>query len=74
LYERYKRLKREDNPPRVNEPILKSVNRNQSRYRSDFNKVTKKRVIEGVIWSEILGPPRSKRPHSSQGQYSRNTK
>ncbi|MBE4908025.1 hypothetical protein IMZ08_08165 [Bacillus luteolus] len=27
--------------------------------------ISRKRAVEGVIWAEILGPPRSKRPHST---------
>jgi len=30
--------------------------------------VSKKQVVQGVIWSEILGPPRSKNPYHSQRQ------
>lgn len=28
--------------------------------------ISKKHAAEGVIWSEILGPPRSKKPHYSR--------
>lgn len=30
--------------------------------------ISRKRAVEGVIWAEILGPPRSKRPHSTYNQ------
>lgn len=30
-----------------------------------FTSTSKQTLVNGVIWSEILGPPRSKRPHSS---------
>lgn len=30
--------------------------------------VSKKQVVQGVIWSEILGPPRSKNPYHSRTQ------
>ncbi|QOR65577.1 hypothetical protein IM538_17455 [Cytobacillus suaedae] len=30
--------------------------------------ISRKRAVEGVIWAEILGPPRSKRPHGTYSQ------
>ncbi len=30
----------------------------------NMKKITKKKVVEGVIWGEILGPPRARKKHS----------
>lgn len=30
-----------------------------------FKNISKKRAVEGIIWSEVLGPPRAKKPFSS---------
>ena len=68
-YERYNKLNKEDNP-RGKKSSPKQVNRISTQYQP-MKRVTKKRAVEGIIWSEILGPPRSKRPHSSRGRYLR---
>jgi hypothetical protein len=31
--------------------------------------ISRKRAVEGVIWAEILGPPRSRRPHATYNQF-----
>jgi hypothetical protein len=28
--------------------------------------ITKKELVQGILWAEILGPPRAKKPYRSQ--------
>ncbi|EGL82659.1 hypothetical protein CathTA2_1815 [Caldalkalibacillus thermarum TA2.A1] len=37
----------------------------------DFKKMTDKSVVQGYIWSEIFGKPRSKQPHPLYARYRR---
>ncbi|WP_371018235.1 hypothetical protein [Pseudalkalibacillus sp. JSM 102089] len=38
----------------------------QTSYKNDKHlSINKKNVRDGIIWSEILGPPRSRKPHPS---------
>ncbi|GLB58251.1 hypothetical protein [Cytobacillus sp. NCCP-133] len=46
------------------EPAEKPVDRPQARIQGQFAP-QKKALVDGIIWSEILGPPRAKGPHRS---------
>lgn len=53
---------RETKKERVNKLdtyLDESIKENFTAYKPEANQ-----VAQGIIWSEILGPPRSKRPHS----------
>lgn len=42
---------------------------NKKQLKKMKSKVNNDKVIQGLIWSEILSEPRSKRPHSSKNKY-----
>lgn len=44
-------------------PIYKGDIAAQSEVQLDFSRITKEEAIKGVVWSEILGKPRSKGSH-----------
>ncbi|WP_078379651.1 hypothetical protein [Sutcliffiella halmapala] len=47
-----------------NSPILKQeLQLSEGKVVNDKYKINPKRVVEGVMWSEILGQPRSRNPH-----------
>ncbi|MDQ0231594.1 hypothetical protein [Metabacillus malikii] len=51
---------REQRNVQKRQETVPKVDRHVSR---DFLSINKKKAAEGVIWSEILGPPRAKAPH-----------
>ncbi|WLD92125.1 hypothetical protein [Alkalihalobacillus sp. AL-G] len=50
----------EDTNKRVRKPNVKRTQKARGKLVPDPD-----RVAQGVIWSEVLGPPRSKKPHST---------
>ncbi|MDQ0224823.1 hypothetical protein [Metabacillus niabensis] len=46
----------------------KQVKQNPSPVRDNRLIVDRRNAIQGVIWSEILGPPRSKNPHYTRNK------
>ena len=56
-------------------PLQQEVEKEEiQQYREEkqlppFKKVNKQEVVNGIIWSEILGPPRAKKPHLITMQY-----
>jgi len=52
-------------------PVTKPVQKKQTLLSANSDNVmstqsiNKDQLVQGIIWSEILGPPRSKKPHSS---------
>ncbi|WLR60588.1 hypothetical protein [Guptibacillus hwajinpoensis] len=59
------RMAKRENRYSENE-IKVQKNVKQISYKNDKNlSINKKNVRDGIIWSEILGPPRSKKPHPS---------
>lgn len=55
--------KLEEDLQKVSSPqmVENIVNRKLTR-QTYFHKITKDDVVRGVVWSEVLGPPRAKRP------------
>ncbi len=51
----------------IEEPILLVKKKKKNKYRKllDFNNMNEAQVIQGVIWSQVLGKPRSKEPHQT---------
>ncbi len=53
---------------KVREQSNKRVKQNNSPVKDNRLKVDRRNAIQGVIWSEILGPPRSKKPHYTRNK------
>ena len=41
------------------------IDPNKGTNKQSSHVITKTRLVDGVIWSEVLGPPRSRKPHSA---------
>ncbi len=69
FYDRYLELQQQgvytetETVTREEEPMLKVVKPTASRETRQAKTYSKNKVVEGIIWSEILGPPRAKRPY-----------
>lgn len=69
FYDRYLELQQQgvytetETVTREEEPMLKVLKPTASRETRQAKTYSKNKVVEGIIWSEILGPPRAKRPY-----------
>lgn len=69
LLEKYEKAKQNKEAAKIydpsieNSPIYKGDIAAQAEVKLDFSRITKEEAIKGVVWSEILGKPRSKGPH-----------
>lgn len=70
FYERYKELQQEGTySETVNEdvePAITVIKPTATTQHKEIKNFSKNKVVEGIIWSEILGPPRAKRPYRTR--------
>ncbi|WP_096434605.1 hypothetical protein [Alteribacter populi] len=75
LHERYEQLrkrKKEANKKAAkldaDSPLLKNeISPEQEKVSLDFSSVSREDIVKGVVWSEILGPPKSRKNRQSGG-------
>jgi len=65
---RYEDLKSRENVVETKAPAEKKVMKKKAEPTSSLT-ISKKKAVQGIIWSEVLGPPRSKRPYQNRGYY-----
>ena len=67
FYDRYLELQQQgtytETITEEEEPVLTVIKPTASRETSPAKTYSRDKVVEGIIWSEILGPPRAKRPY-----------
>lgn len=55
--------------PSINKSNVRRRTRSVVIDKSMFTSPSRKQVVEGIIWAEVLGPPRAKRPYSKRYRY-----
>ncbi|WP_453994890.1 hypothetical protein [Bacillus nitroreducens] len=67
FYDRFRELQEQgtysETERKEEEPVLTVIKPTDSSERKAVKTFTKNKVVEGIIWSEILGPPRAKKPY-----------
>ncbi|WP_077618852.1 hypothetical protein [Bacillus sinesaloumensis] len=67
FYERYQELQEKgiysEPIKEEKEPALSVIKQSASTGSKEVKSFSKNKVVEGIIWSEILGPPRAKKPY-----------
>ncbi|WP_010678170.1 hypothetical protein [Bacillus timonensis] len=70
FYERYQELQQKgtysETTSEEMEPSLTVIKPTETTQHKAIKNFSKNKVAEGIIWSEILGPPRAKRPYQSR--------
>ncbi|WLR49888.1 hypothetical protein LC040_11335 [Bacillus tianshenii] len=68
-YEELKKKQQELQTVQAKPQVSKPKKRKKREIEGQFGSLSKKRVVEGVMFSEILGEPRSRKPHSAARIY-----
>lgn len=63
-HQKYKEIDQLHSETLTQHKIVIKHNETKNNMKLDLKKFNKKKVIDGIIWAEILGPPRAKKKHS----------